>query len=151
MPRPRTPTHVLEMRGAFKKNPARGRARAESAEPIISDGVGSPPSCWLPDESGYQSSESKKLIILWHEFVAEAAHGVLNRSHRSILEEACRLKLKTRDGAAKSGDRSNYINCLRQMGMTPVAQSSVSGGTFTPLGSASSIGRLAAAAQRRAN
>lgn len=149
MPATRIPTSILEARGAYKKNPQRAASRAK--EPVVPDGIGDPPACWAPDalRGGYQSEESKKLILLWHEFIADAAPGVLNRSHRSVLEEACRLKLKTRNGTAKTGDRSNYINCLRQMGMTPAAQSTVSGTGFTPAGGASQIGKLAAAAQKR--
>jgi hypothetical protein len=134
-------------KGTYRKDPQRAKAREN--EPVVTEGIGNPPSCWSPDEGGYQSSESKKLIVLWQEFIADSAPGVLNRSHRSVLEEACRLKLKTRNGTAKTGDRSNYINCLRQMGMTPAAQSTVNGTGFTPAGGGSSIGRLAAAAQKR--
>jgi hypothetical protein len=148
MPTPRLPTALHIARGSFKKDPQRAKAREN--EPVVTEGIGPPPSCWLPDENSYQASDSKKLIALWQEFIADSAPGVLNRSHRSVLEEACRLKLKTRNGTAKTGDRSNYINCLRQMGMTPAAQSTVSGGTFTPKGSTSSIGKLAAQAQQRA-
>lgn len=147
MPTPRLPTAMHIAKGTYKKDPQRAKAREN--EPVVTEGIGAPPSCWMPDESGYQSSDSKKLIVLWHEFIADAAPGVLNRSHRSVLEEACRLKLKTRNGSAKTGDRSNYINCLRQMGMTPAAQSTVSGGAFTPAGSTSTIGRLAAQAHSR--
>lgn len=147
MPAVRIPTAINEARGTYKKNPQRAKSREN--EPVVHDGIGPPPACWLPTEAGFQASESKMLIAIWQEFIGDAAPGVLNRSHRSVLEEACRLKLKTRNNTAKTGDRSNYINCLRQMGMTPAAQSTVSGGAFTPAGGTSSIGRLAAQAQKR--
>lgn len=48
MPKPRTPTKILELKGAFKHDPARGRARAN--EPKLPGGVGEPPD-WLDHEA----------------------------------------------------------------------------------------------------
>ena len=44
MPAHRKPSKILEFSGAFKKNPARGRARAN--EPKYTGGIGEPPD-WL--------------------------------------------------------------------------------------------------------
>lgn len=44
MARPRTPTNVLKLRGAFKKDPARGRERED--EPIVTEPLGEPPEDW---------------------------------------------------------------------------------------------------------
>lgn len=49
----------------------------------------------------------------------------------------------------KTGDTANLNKAMTQMGMNPAAQSTVSGGAFAPTGSTSSIGRLAAQAQKR--
>lgn len=147
MPAPRVPTPILDARGSFKKNPQRAAERED--EPVVTDPIGGPPVCFLPSEDGYHSSEAKRLLELWNEFVAEAAPGVLNRSHRSALEEMCRLKLKTRSGSAKTGDRANYKAMLMQFGMTPAAQSTVRGVKKDDGKEESVFGKLASQARAR--
>jgi hypothetical protein len=125
MPTPRVPTSILEARGSFKKDPQRAAAREN--EPVVAEGIGGPPACFMPNTDGYQSSDAKRLEAIWHELVADAAPGVLNRSHRMHLESTCRLKDKERRGTAKTGDIANLNKFLTQMGMNPAAQSTVSG------------------------
>lgn len=125
MPAHRAPTAINEARGTYKKNPQRARAREH--EPVVKDPIGPPPDCFLPNGEGYQSSEQKELVALWHELISIAADGVLNRSHRWHLESTCRLKYKERHRIAKPGDITNLNKHLSQMGMNPASQSTVSG------------------------
>ena len=83
MARPRIPTAVQEAKGAFVKDPARGRARAN--EPEANGPIGSPPA--------YFDKHHKDA---WHELVSEAAPGVLCRSDRKHLELTVRLLCKMR-------------------------------------------------------
>jgi hypothetical protein len=120
MPTPRVPTSILEARGAYKKNPQRAKAREN--EPVITDPIGPYPESFVGE-----SSERTRLRAIWDELVADAADGVLNRSHRMHLEATCRLMLKVRGGYAKTGDFANLNKFLTQMGMNPAAQSTVRG------------------------
>ena len=145
MPTPRKPTAMHIAAGSYKKDPQRAKAREN--EPVVSEGIGDPPADWIHSEHG---GEKSKLRGIWFELIGDAAPGVLNRSHRMHLEATCRLMLKVRGGYAKTGDFANLNKFLTQMGMNPAAQSTVSGGAFTPAGSSSAIGSLAArAAQAR--
>ena len=83
MPRPRKPTAALELSGAFAKNPQRKGARAN--EPKPEGEIGAPP--------GYFDKDT---AAIWHEYVAEAAPGVLTVSDRKVLELTCRLTRKMR-------------------------------------------------------
>jgi hypothetical protein len=120
MPAPRVPTSILEARGAFKKNPQRAKDRED--EPVVEDPIGDYPASFLGD-----MSERVKLRDIWDELIADAADGVLNRSHRLHLEATCRLMHKVRQGYAKTGDFANLNKFLTQMGMNPAAQSTVRG------------------------
>jgi hypothetical protein len=68
MPRPRTPTHLLELRGSFKKNPQRGRARAErvyvAPPPAPEPYLRSAPNKFQP-RLGLDSPRKKKLREIW--------------------------------------------------------------------------------------
>jgi len=149
-------------KGTYKKDPQRAKAREN--EPVVADGIGDPPECFLPtvkvgtkDQDGnwvehpstFDPIERQRLRAMWYELISDAAPGVLNRSHRWHLESACRLKYKERYGTPKTGDIANLNKYLTQMGMNPAAQSTVSGGAFTPAGSTSAIGKLAREAQER--
>jgi hypothetical protein len=76
MARPRTPTATLELAGAFKKNPARKKARAN--EPVVDTPLGDPP------ESLHQVER-----IVWAE-MAEEGHW-LTGADRFLFEIAVRL------------------------------------------------------------
>ena len=68
MSRPRTPTHILEMRGAFKKNPARGLARAASADSYFSREQRPPfppMRAKFGPLSGVETTKSKRLREIW--------------------------------------------------------------------------------------
>jgi hypothetical protein len=147
MPAPRVPTPILIARGAFAKNPQRAKSR--ESEPVVHDCIGPPPPCFTPSPSGVElgDREKQQLRDLWFELIADAAPGVLNRSHRWHVESACRLKLKERKGLAKTGDITNLNKHMTQMGMNPAAQSTVDGATFTPPGGKGTFAALHGKAQ----
>lgn len=62
MARPRTPTNLLDARGAFKRHPERRR----DGEPVVNDPIGAPPAGLDPEE-----------LRWWKEIVARAPLGVL--------------------------------------------------------------------------
>jgi hypothetical protein len=76
----RKPTKLLDISGAFKKNPQRRR----DAEPTSSGPLGDPPER-LPEAA----------LPFWHELVAMAPTGVLQQSDRWAVELAARLMCKT--------------------------------------------------------
>jgi len=105
MARPRTPTNVLELRGAFKKDPQRKRSEPET--------VGT-----LTDAPDYLDDEVR---AIWAEFVKCAPIGVMTESDRLSLEIACHLMREFRQNpveftAAKIG---RLQALLGSFGMTP--------------------------------
>lgn len=96
MGRPRKPRHVLEDTGAFRKDPARGRARANEA---TADGpVGEPPSHF---NAGQRA--------LWYEIASESPAG-LTMADRKLLELTTVLTRRMRT------DESKLDGWLSQMG-----------------------------------
>lgn len=121
MARPRKPAQVLELSGAFRKNPARKRDRA--AELAVKPGIGDPPSDWVKDAE--HNGRCASLLALWNEIVAQDVLRVLNLSHRILVENTCHLMYKIRRasmgyGKATSGDYAQVKANLAAMGMTPV-------------------------------
>lgn len=106
MGRPRTPTSVLDARGAFKKHPERKRA----GEPVVTDPIGAPP-----------DRLNKLQVRAWHEVVARAPLGVLTAADFHAVEQLCVLLAESWE---QGGDfpimKRNSINkMLGQLGMTP--------------------------------
>jgi phage terminase small subunit len=113
MARPRKPTAVLELSGAFKKNPQRKRA----GEPKESRPLGDPPDR-LP----------KRAIPFWHEIVGMTAIGVLKVSDRWCVELAACLMakaIKTHEGLS-AAELHTLRSLLSAMGMTPADRSKMS-------------------------
>ena len=77
MARPRTPTKILELKGAFKKNPQRER----NNEPEPTKTLGNYPA----------NFKSKKLKAIWDELADNFALGNLGNSDRLALETLCIL------------------------------------------------------------
>lgn len=110
MARPRKPTAVLELKGAFKKDPNRKTARA--GEPIISEEIGPPPA---------QLGAAEK--ALWREL---AGYGTwLTAGDRLLLEIACRLMVLFRGNALDGGGISKLITSLAKLGFSPTDRSKV--------------------------
>jgi phage terminase small subunit len=111
MARPRTPTQILELKGAFKKNPQRKR----DAEPVPTGPVGDPPVHF--DETH---------IAAWHELVAMIPSGVLTNADRLIVELTCTLIVSVRTLHTERGDKALLKSCLATLGMTPADRSKIS-------------------------
>lgn len=110
MARPRKPTATLELKGAFKKNPSRGRARANEPRPDAEVGL---PHNTMPDEAA----------AIWAELVQ---HGTwLTAADRLLLEIACRLFADFRAGALDGGGISKLITALSKLGFSPTDRSKV--------------------------
>jgi len=121
MGRPRKPAQVLELSGAFRKNPSRRRERA--AELAIKPGIGDPPAEWI--QGAEHNARLAHLLKLWNEIIAQDILRVLNVSHRALVETTCYLMYKVRQasagyGKATSGDFARILSNLATMGMTPV-------------------------------
>ena len=114
MPRPRKPTNILNLTGAFDKNPARRKARA--SEPKDLGELGDPPKRLNAEQ-----------LAAWHEIVENTAYGVLTRSDRHILEiTAVLLAEFWQAGALMTGTHLNILNAsLGKMGLNPSDRSRV--------------------------
>jgi hypothetical protein len=126
MGRPRTPAKILELSGAFKKNPARKKAR--ESELKIGTTLGPPPAEWV--EKAANSQRCADLLDAWRQVVAQDALGVLNSSHRLLVESTCYLLHKIRQaskgyGKATSGDFAQLKSNMAAMGQTPADSAKV--------------------------
>lgn len=106
MARPRKPTAILELSGAFRKNPQRRAAR--EGEPTPAGEVG-PPDGNLPGP----------VAACWREIVAGAAPGVLTTSDRIAVRSAARLMVLEAKGKIRTGERVLLHRLLSDFGMTP--------------------------------
>jgi hypothetical protein len=113
MARNRTATSVLKQRGAFEKNPQRGRDR--EFEPIPKAILGNPHKCL-----------TELQVECWRELVAMAPDGVLMDSDAWAVEIASRVMAKLRqDGELPSTQWAILISALAKMGLTPADRSKV--------------------------
>jgi hypothetical protein len=112
MGRPRKPTNVLHLNGAFKHDPQRLTARAN--EPKPAGPIGSPPA-WM------QESEQRA----WHEIVEEALPGVLSNADRGTLSIAAQLRALQTPGEVDLKAMSLLKACYTELGMTPASRSKV--------------------------
>lgn len=123
MARPRTPSNVLEMRGAYKKDPQRRR----KDEPEAVAGIGHAPSYFEPDQ-----------VSAWDEIVGRCHAGVLCDADGLAVEQAALLLSMSRKPIVvlpngemskpmRSSDRVMLIGLLARFGMTPSDRSKVAG------------------------
>src|SRR4051812_35680218 len=110
MGRPRLPTRVLELKGAFRHDPQRRRERENEPEP--EPGLGKPPD---------SMSESQK--ARWKEIAKYCTW--LTVADRPMVEMTARLWQLMRDGAAKQGDLKQLASNLAHLGMTPSDRSKI--------------------------
>jgi len=120
MARPRTPTNVLDARGAFKKDPQRKRQDAETAGELTD-----PPLHLTGAE-----------LDAWHEIVRCAPRDVITDSDRLSLEMMASLLtefrlLKSEFTAAKL---VRLEALLGKFGMTPADRAKVGGKPEKPKG-----------------
>jgi hypothetical protein len=112
MARPRTPTAVLELKGAFKKNPIRKKER--EGEPVVEGAIGQPPK---------HMGEVARAI--WRR-VAKSAHW-LTEADRCAFEIYCGLKAEAEvDLTEMQASRISLLNKYQNdLGLTAVARSKV--------------------------
>lgn len=104
MSRPRTPTAILDSKGAFIANPQRKRI----GEPQPTGSLGSAPK-WLSDEE-------KKI---WREFVRGLPPGVGKSSDRWAAESLVLLKAKERGGTIRGNELGQLTLLYGRFGLTP--------------------------------
>lgn len=110
MSRPRTPSNILELKGAFEKNPQRRRE-----DPKVEIGLGAPPAYFDEDERA-----------IWEEIAASAPAGVLARSDRLCIEMLVPLVLRLRRREPmKAAERAFMLSTLTRIGCTPADRSKV--------------------------
>jgi hypothetical protein len=102
--RPRTPTAVLELRGAFKNHPSRLKDRKN--EPIILTGLPEPPQR-LP----------KPVRSMWLEMRSSAFW--LTSADQFLLEIAAVMMARYRVDELRSADISMLIGLLNKIGFSP--------------------------------
>ncbi len=104
MARPRTPTALLELRGAFKNHPSRLKAR--QYEPIVTTALPEPPE-GLPTP----------VKLAWLEMRNRGFW--LTSADRFLVEIAATLMAHYRIEELKSGDVSQLIGLLGKIGFSP--------------------------------
>lgn len=112
MGRPRKPTKVLEMRGAFEKNPARRREREN--EPVVTEPLGDPPATF--DETHAARWIDCREMWPW-----------LTVADRVQVEVIVRLWVKLAGGETKAAAPLN--SALAKVGANPCDRSRVNAGT----------------------
>ena len=128
MGRPRTPTKIHELSGAFLKDPQRRADRA--GEPVDARPLGDPPDYF-----------DEKMVAAWLDVVEMAPAGVLAAADRGLVESAARMleeirqletDVVTKDGQVvtirkpvAASELNAFLRCLTEMGLTPAARSKV--------------------------
>jgi len=110
MPTPRKPTEVLELSGAFRKDPQRRRPVGPKHE----SGLGDPPS---------YLSEAER--ICWGEIVDNSPPGVLTQGERWIVEIAVMLMAKKRTVGLTAAEIAQLVKTMCLLGLTAVDRSRV--------------------------
>lgn len=120
MARPRTPTNVLDARGAFKKHPERARTDAQTAGPL-----GRPP-----------AHVKGEVLKAWKEICKSAPLDVLTVSDRLALELAANLLAQFRTDAVDfpAAKLVRLEALLGKFGMTPADRAKVGGKKEAPKG-----------------
>lgn len=123
MARPRKPTNVLELTGAFKANPSRGRERENepSPEEPISD---------APAHFDAGQAEA------YRELVRKAHRGVLCDADSVVVEAGAVLLARMRKAPDEftAGEFGRLEAILGKLGMTPADRSKVSAPKKAPHG-----------------
>lgn len=115
MARPRTATNILQLKGAFKKDPQRKADRER--EPVPKAGIG-------PAPKWFKAKEREA----WDYLVGIVPHGVLGDSDRAHLEVAARLLAFSRTVAIElvsDGKLARLDSMLGKMGLNPAERSKV--------------------------
>lgn len=110
MPRPRTPTNVLEMRGSFKTHPDRKRER--EGEPVEIELLGS-----CPEKIG------ELVQTAWTDLTKHAYW--LTEADRPAVERAAVLLAALRLGQGDATTENKFINYIKVLGLCPTERSKV--------------------------
>lgn len=110
MPRPRKPTELLHLSGAFDKNPNRRRAIGPKSQAML----GEPPETLSPGE-----------LAIWREFVASAPANVLTSFDAYNVEIVARLMAKFRADWLTGAEFGLLKNALTELGATPASRSKI--------------------------
>lgn len=112
--RPRTPTSVLELKGAFKHNPDRALARID--EPELTGAIGDPP-----------EGMTEAQVACWNELLWLRGPGVLFRCHRVVLEQLASVLAEARERKwqISMALHARLQSLLCELGMTPASNSKV--------------------------
>jgi hypothetical protein len=113
MGRPRIPTNVQHLKGAFKKDPQRLKERENEPENV--NPVGEPPD--------YLSDEAKSA---WRQIVSESIEGVLGEADRIAVEMASGLYAKAIGEGLNPQEHNQFFRYLSQFGMMPADRSKIS-------------------------
>lgn len=114
MARPRTASNILELKGAFKRNPSRKREREH--EPEAEGDIGPAPE-WF----------SNGARQCWDEIVGLCHRGTLCKADRLIVEHAAHLLelLRTANWIAHPSLLIRFEAALGKLGLTPADRSKV--------------------------
>ena len=120
MARPRTPTNVLDARGAFKKHPERKRKDAETSGPL----------------SAAPAHLAAGAMQAWQEIERSAPRDVLTDSDRLALELAANLLAQFRENPVEfpAAKLVRLEALLGKFGMTPADRAKVGGKKEAPKG-----------------
>lgn len=113
MGRPRKPSNVLELSGAFKQHPSRRRTGVKAPDRSI----GAPPEHFDDHQRA-----------AWAELVRDAPPGVLKASDQVALALAASLMAEFRQApyAFTAAKHSNLLKLLQQFAMTPSSRENFS-------------------------
>ena len=112
----------MELKGAFAKNPARGREREREPVPLAE--IGAPPVTLEPDE-----------LWAWEDMVRRMPYGVIGDCDRDHLEIACRLMAYTRRVPVEEWEAAKIARLdamLGKLGMNPADRSKVKADKVAP-------------------
>jgi hypothetical protein len=112
MGKARKPTALLELTGAYRKNPSRAFSRIN--EPLPKNPIGEPPEYF-----------NDLLREIWAEIVSNSEPGVMMGSDRFALEAWCHVAALIRLGKASPAMFTVDKAYAKQFGMTPAARSTV--------------------------
>ncbi len=112
MAKPRTPTNILEAKGAFDRHPDRRREREN--EPQVTEPIGDPPEFRTPEE-----------LQAWIDIVTWCPKGVLFQPDRIAVERMARILALDRQGRASDAQGRALDALLGKFAMTPADRSKV--------------------------
>ena len=110
MSRPRTPLHVLEARGATKKDPQRYRERQEEARNAPKpEPVGPPPEHWNVAPESMGAMKFARWKVIWAEFGPQVT--IRTPMRRALLEQFCVAmdKFRTREESMSTSEKNNLL------------------------------------------